>query len=314
MPLFIPPQLATPTQVAPDGPDWLHEIKLDGYRMACRLGADGEPVFLSRQGKDWSTDLSELRDAMRTLGPRGLYVDGEIAIRMPDGRTNFGALQDALSGGARAGLTYFAFDLLHEGETSLVDRPLEIRKQRLAELLSELPQSSCVAFVDHISGQGPAMLESARRLGLEGIISKRAQSPYRSGRTSSWMKIKCKRRQEFVVGGFTLRKGQTDSVGSLVCGYYDDHNDLRCVGRVGTGFTDATARSLYTFLGAQRRIPCPFVGQLTPEVTRGAAWVAPEVVVEVEFTAWTDDGQTRHAVFMGVRRDKAPTSVRREES
>jgi bifunctional non-homologous end joining protein LigD len=325
----VPPQLATPASQAPTGDGWIHEIKLDGYRMACRIA--GEDVrFLSRRELDWTADLPELAGAARQLGgpasPRGVvaYLDGEVAFRAPDGRTRFGALQNALAGGAREGLTYFAFDLLHLGGESLVALPLIERKARLTALFAGAPAEARgrMSAVTHVRGQGPAVLESARRLGLEGIVSKRLDQPWRPGRGTGWLKIKCKRRQEFVVAGFTARNARTATatamatgqvpVGALLCGYYDPSGRLWCAGRVGSGFTDRALELLGVELRALQVDRSPFDGGIPAEVARGAHWVRPKLVAEVEFTEWTDDGQIRHGVFLGLRSDKPADEVRRE--
>jgi len=324
-PLFVPPQLATPASQAPTGDAWIHEIKLDGYRMACRIAGD-DVRFLSRRELDWTADLPELAGAARRLGgpasPRTIsaYLDGEVAFRAPDGRTRFGALQNALAGGAREGLTYFAFDLLHLGDQSLVELPLIERKARLTALFAGAPAEALgrMSAVTHVRGQGPAVLESARRLGLEGIVSKRLDRPWRAGRGTGWLKIKCKRRQEFVVAGFTARNGRSATaagpvqVGALLCGYHDPSGRLCCAGRVGSGFTDRELDLLGVELRALQVDRSPFDGGIPPEVARGAHWVRPKLVAEVEFTEWTDDGQIRHGVFLGLRSDKPAEEVGRE--
>jgi bifunctional non-homologous end joining protein LigD len=329
LPGFVPPQLATPASRAPTGDGWIHEIKLDGYRMACRIAGD-DVRFLSRRELDWTADLPELAGAARRLGgeapprPLAAYLDGEVAFRAPDGRTRFGALQNALAGGAREGLTYFAFDLLHLGGESLAELPLIERKARLAELFAGAPAETLgrMSAVTHVLGQGPAVLESARRLGLEGIVSKRLDQPSRSGRGTGWLKIKCKRRQEFVVAGFTARNDRAASsraaaagqvrVGALLCGYHDHAGRLCCAGRVGSGFSDRDLELLAVQLRALQADRSPFDGGIPPEVARGAHWVQPKLVAEVEFTEWTDDGQVRHGVFLGLRSDKPAKDVRRE--
>ncbi|MES1208188.1 MAG: non-homologous end-joining DNA ligase, partial [Pseudomonadota bacterium] len=240
------PQLATAATAPPAGDDWMHEIKLDGYRIGCVID-DGTVTLWSRAGNDWTENFPEIRAAAARLSAKNAVLDGEIAVVLPDGRTNFHALQRALAGGARGGLTYFAFDLLAlDGEDTAV-LPIERRKERLARLIGAAAPGLPIRYSDHVIGDGPAVFAQACRMGLEGVVSKRRGQPYRPGRSSGWLKVKGEARQEFVIGGFVDRGGAPrgraaaatavpgGEVGALLCGTYADDGRLLFAGKVGTG-------------------------------------------------------------------------------
>ena len=308
-------QLATLTSPAPAGDDWLHEIKLDGYRIGCRVDGGtgvGRVRLLGRRGSEWTDKFPEIREAAARLPVTTAFLDGEVAVADQKGQTHFQLLQEALAGGSRVGLVYFAFDLLHHDGRDLTGLPLERRKQALEALLKPLSEALPLRAVSHIVGNGPAVFEQACQLGLEGIISKRRDQSYRPGRGTGWLKIKCALRQELVVGGFTLPKGTRNGIGALYCGYPDDQGRLRFAGKVGTGFSERVAVALRKQLDALARPSCPFDPPPDREFLKDAVWVRPELVVEVRFANWTGDGRLRHASFEGVRPDVNPADVRRE--
>jgi len=305
------PQLAELAAVAPSGDGWLHEIKLDGYRMGCRID-HGAVRLLGRSGTDWGDKFPEVIRAAAELPVETALLDGEVAVLDAAGKSHFADLQQLLSGGPRAGLCYFVFDVLHLNGEDLASRPLLERKQRVHELLPGAPAQGPLRAVDHIVGNGPAVFAQARRMGLEGIVSKRAADPYRSGRGPGWLKIKTAARQELAVGGFTHPKGQRTGVGALLLGHYDEAGTFRYAGKVGTGFTEPVALDLRRRLEPLVRDACPFVPQPERLISRDATWVEPALVVEVRFSNWTPDGRLRHASFEGLRLDKPARSVRRE--
>src|SRR4051812_24115180 len=224
-------QLATLVDEAPEGPEWLHEQKFDGYRMLA--DKQGKTVkLLSRRFKDWTPQFQPIADAIAKLPHDRLVLDGEVCVLLPDGRTSFQALQNALSG-QRAALVYFAFDVLAIDRENVAKLPLEQRKARLKELL---PASGPLRFSDHVTGSGAAFFALACEQGLEGIISKRKDKPYVPGRGMSWVKTKCLLRQELVIAGFTEPEGSRSGFGSLLLGYYEG-GKLRYAGKVGTGFS-----------------------------------------------------------------------------
>lgn len=317
LPLTFEPQLATAVSEAPAGAAWLHEIKLDGYRLGCRIEA-GTVTLLTRQGHDWTKSFPELAAAAARLPARAALLDGEAVVMRPDGRSSFHALQQALAGGPRAGLAYAVFDLLHLDGEDIAALPIEERKRRLADLIRRAPDGLAVRYSDHAIGNGPAMFAEACRLGLEGIVSKQLGAPYRSGRSGAWLKVKGVFRQEVVIGGYTERGGDARSagpgaeVGALLCGTYDDAGHLRFAGKVGTGFSAQVAAELRRRLDENTRALCPFQPRPSGPSVRGARWVEPVLVVEVAFSGWTDEGLLRHSSYLGLRSDKDAREVRRE--
>ena len=308
------PQLATLVKQPPSGDEWLHEIKFDGYRIGCRI-RNGRATLISRNGKDWTHAFPEVAAAAARLGVRDALIDGEVAMVLPDGRTSFQSLQHALTsdprpGAGRASLVYFVFDLLRlEGER-LDLLPLDERKARLRKLVGRR-KSGRIRYAEHVVGRGEAFFEQACRVGVEGIISKRRDLPYREGRHGGWVKTKCTLRQEFVIGGFTDPEGMRAGLGALVIGYYEGDR-LVFSGKVGTGFTHTVALDLRRRLDAIERKACPFTPPPPGTLGRHAHWVKPALVCEVEFTEWTGDGKIRHPSFQGLRVDKKPRQVVRE--
>jgi bifunctional non-homologous end joining protein LigD len=298
------PQLATQAEAAPAGEGWLHELKYDGYRIGVRLD-EGDVQLVSRRGKNWTAQFPELVAAAKKLKATQALVDGEAAIVLDNGKTSFQALQNFF-GGDRRGLTYFAFDLLFLDGEDLRGRPLEERKERLATLVRESGKS-LIRLSEHVAGHGPAFFAEARRLGLEGIVSKQRGQPYKGGRTTSWLKLKCVREQELVIGGFTEPEGSRDGFGALLLGVYAGER-LAFAGKVGTGFTVKVARELRKRLDGLEQKACPFDPPPTgPD--RLARWVKPVLVAQVKFGEWTHDGKIRHSAFLGLREDKDPREV-----
>ncbi len=305
------PQLATLVGSAPAGDRWLHEVKYDGYRIGCFIEG-GQIRLVSRNGHDWTGNFGEIVEAAKLLGVKRALLDGEAAILLGDGRTSFQALQNAFSGGSRAGLVYFAFDLLHlEGE-DLAPLPLEERKAALQSILARAGAQDRIRYADHVLDDGEAVLREACRLGLEGIVSKRRDEPYRPGRNDGWLKAKCIRRQEFVIGGFTDPEGSRAGIGALLVGVHRG-GTLRFAGKVGTGFTQKLAAGLRRRLDAIEQGECPFDPRPAGPLGRRAHWVRPELVGEVTFSEWTTDGRIRHPSFQGLREDKRPAEVMAEE-
>ena len=306
-PDFVTPQLATLVDEAPVTDDWVHEIKYDGYRMLCRV-ADGECRMFSRNGKDWTDSFPTVAAAMARLPVATAWIDGEVVATDEKGRSSFQLLQNALSEGATA-LAYYAFDLMYLDGYDLREAALLERKQLLAKVLQG---SSGVRFSEHMEGSGKEVLAQACRLGLEGIVSKRANSTYQGKRSGSWVKTKCAQRQEMVIGGYTDPQGSRSGFGALLLGYYDEAKQLRYAGKVGTGFTAATLESLHDKLRKLATDRPAFVDPPTGAEGRRAHWVRPTLVAEVTFTEWTNDGTLRHPSFQGLREDKKARDVVRE--
>jgi bifunctional non-homologous end joining protein LigD len=305
------PQLARLVKRPPEGNEWLHEMKFDGYRIGCRIDRR-DVTLISRNGKDWSEAFPEICEAARSLGVGSALIDGEVAILTPDGRTSFQELQNAFSGGSRAGLVYFVFDLLHAGGENLLQGPLEERKAELLRLVGKPSQRSRLRYSEHVVGHGAHMFSEACRLGLEGIISKRRDAPYKPGRSDAWVKTKCVQRQEFVIGGFTDPEGSRQGIGALLVGVHEPDGRLVFAGKVGTGFSTAVAMDLRKRLERIEQDESPFTSSPKGWLGKHAHWTAPRLVAEVAFTEWTSEGKIRHPSFQGLRSDKKPQEVRRE--
>jgi len=301
-------QLAQLVDEAPDGPEWIHEQKFDGYRIVA--DKQGTKVRLySRRFNDWTAEFPTIVEAVAKLSCERALLDGEVAAVLPDGRTSFQALQNAFSGGG-ANLAYFVFDLLRVDGDDLTALPLVERKARLHKLLGKKPR--VLRYSDHVEGSGKKFFELACKQGLEGIISKRRDSKYTGGRGGAWLKTKCLLRQELVIAGYTDPEGARNHIGSLLVGYYD-HGKLVYAGKVGTGFTQKLLVELKALVDPLVTTKCPFASEPPRAWTGpGRHWVQPKLVGEVAFSEWTADGRLRHPSFQGLRRDKAATDVVRE--
>lgn len=309
LPKFVEPALATLVDEVPDGDGWLFEVKLDGYRAIAAASGERAVVY-TRSGLDWTDRYPAIARALRRLGLDGVLLDGEIVAVDAAGRSDFSALHRALERGGTADLSYFVFDLLAAGGEDLRRRPLTERKRRLRALLGDAGRAGPVYFTDHVEGDGAAMLEMLCRSGHEGVVAKRANAPYRSGRSRSWLKVKCGRDQEFVVVGWSPST-TSRAFSSLLLGARDG-DALRYVGRVGSGFSESDLDTIGSRLAALARKTPAVEGDIPAPVRRGARWVRPELVVQVAFAEFTGDGLIRHGRFVGLREDKPARSVRRE--
>ncbi len=306
MPERLVPQLATPADTAPDGPEWLHEIKYDGYRLLARIER-GEVRLSTRNGLDWTPKFPVLARSLAALPVASALIDGELVALAADGTTSFGELQDGIAGGDTSGLVFFAFDLLYRDGYDLTGATLDDRKAALAQIVQR-EAGETVRYSDHQEGRGPDFFRHACRYGLEGTIAKRRDRPYRPGRSTDWRKIKCVKRDEFVVIGFTAPSGTRHGFGALVLGYYDREGGLRYAGRVGTGFNDAQLSDLRHRLDGLARPDPPAV--LPQGVsTKGVHWTEPRLVAELRYAGWTADAMLRHPVFQGLREDKSAADV-----
>ena len=302
------PQLATAAaEPASDGA-WLSEIKLDGYRLLAFK--DGDSVRLvTRNGLDWTHRMAAVARVVGETTPRALLLDGELVALRPDGRSSFPDLQAALSDGRTDGLFFYAFDLLHLDGWDLRPCRLDARKAALAGLSI---WNDLLRYSDHVAGDAAPVRREACAMGLEGVIAKRADAPYRAGRGADWLKLKCQNREEFVVVGWTPPSGSRSGIGALHLGFHDAAGALHYVGAVGTGFDDKTLAALRKRLDPMKA-PSPDAMLLTAERPDSKiTWVRPELVAEVSFTGWSGAGRVRHAVFLGLREDKAGGEVVRE--
>jgi bifunctional non-homologous end joining protein LigD len=309
-PDFISPQLALEATAPPATADWLHELKLDGYRIQARKSKN-KVRLLTRKGLDWTHRMPAVATATAALPTDSCTLDGEVVVLGPDGNSNFADLQASFQNDEAHPLTYFVFDLLHLEGHNTRNLPLRDRKNLLAEILSS-SQDENLRLSEDIAGDGPTIFHHACDLHAEGIISKRADAPYRSSRSSDWLKSKCLREQEFVIAGYTLSTEGPDRIGSLLLGYYENKK-LIYAGRTGTGFTQKLKRDLLTQL-SKLHIPKPAVDKISTADRRGALWIKPSLVAQVRFATWTSENLVRQAAFLGLREDKSPTEVVREEA
>ncbi len=308
-PPFVDPELATLVSEPPEGADWIHEVKLDGYRILARIDA-GRATLWTRRGKDWTALLPDIAGALGDLPVTRAWLDGEVVFMRRGRPSSFQELQNAMGSGSRH-VVYVAFDLLHLDALDLRARPLLERKALLARLIGR--DGAAVRAGRHVRGSGRRAHAEACRRGFEGIVSKRASAPYRSGRGRDWLKCKCIARQEFVIGGFTRPAGSRVGLGALLLGVHDARR-LVYVGRVGTGFTDRSLRDLVARLTPIEQTEPPFSPPPRGAEAAGVRWVRPELVAEVAFTEWTADGRLRHPSFQGLRTDKPAREIVRERA
>jgi bifunctional non-homologous end joining protein LigD len=312
LPEALSPQLATLVKDTPSGEDWLHEIKFDGYRILATYSG-GEVRLLTRNGNDWTSKYPAVARAMKRLPLERSILDGEVVVLLPDGTTDFQALQNVMSGIDEGYLVDYLFDLPFLQGYDLRQVPLIQRKQLLKLVLEAFPgEDSHLRYSDHIRGKGHTVFNHACRFALEGTVSKQVDSPYESRRAPTWVKVKCIKRQEFVIGGYTDPSGSRPYFGALLLGYYKDGELVYC-GKAGTGFDNESLMRISKQLQALEQDDPPFRDLPEDSPARGVHWIRPELVAEIEFANWTGDGMLRQPSFQGLRQDKAPESVGREE-
>ena len=307
LPDFVQPQLATLVDSPPAG-DWRYEVKFDGYRILARLEADDVRLF-TRNGHDWSARMPRQVAALKALGVQSAWLDGEVVVFAENGVADFQALQNAFDTAHDESISYHLFDMPFLGGQDLRQLPLHARRQALRELL-EHAEGETLKFSEDFDVPVEALLESACDLQLEGLIGKRADSPYVGRRSDDWIKLKCKRRQEFVIVGYTEPKGSRSAFGALLLALHDkDGGELRYAGKVGTGFTATTLQSIHARLKPLEIAKPAFARPPTGAEARGVHWLEPTLLAEVAYAQMTREGIVRHSVFHGLRDDKPATAI-----
>jgi bifunctional non-homologous end joining protein LigD len=299
-PVRLDVQLAKQVDIAPDGDRWLHEIKFDGYRL---VGfRDGNRVWLrTRKMLDWTKRFPELVAAILSLPNDQFVIDGEVVALLPSGVSSFSELQQTLSAGTSGKLVYEVFDLLYASGQSLSNVPLLERKQCLHDLVHTGPTGR-IRYVDHVVGDGPIFYEQCRKLGLEGVVSKRIDGTYVKGRTATWLKVKGIQRDDFVIGGYTLSTSRHRGLRALLVGMRSAE-DFQYVGSVGAGFSEVTIANLLSSLEKLDAAQSPFANHGPRQAERGTRWIRPELVAAVQYSGRTSDDRLRHPVFLGLRDD-----------
>jgi bifunctional non-homologous end joining protein LigD len=307
LPTFLEPSLASPCDKPPSGPKWIHEIKHDGYRIQARINGR-ETRLLTRKALDWTARFRSIADALPELGLASALIDGEVVVEDETGMTSLNNLQADLKVGRRDRFRYYVFDLLYCEGYDLAKAALIDRKRLLQDIVASLPASSPIRFSEHLEADGPTMLEHSCRFGLEGIISKRSDLPYRGGRGEHWLKAKCQQSQEFVILGYVASTAASRAVGALALGYYSD-GQLVYAGRVGTGWSADVATSLYAELDKIKTTKPALRKALPAGAEKGLVWTEPRLVCAVEYRDWTHDGLIRQSSFKGLREDKPAQEI-----
>ncbi|MFD4836542.1 DNA ligase D [Achromobacter sp. NPDC058515] len=311
LPRLLKPQLATLVDGVPrHAEDWLYEMKFDGYRLLTRI--DGADVRLyTRNGHDWSARLPHLVEAFRGLPAKSAWVDGEIVILGQNGVPSFQALQNAFDGERTQDIVFYAFDLPFIGGRDLRREPLRVRRALLAQLMETAEDDERLRFSEAFDAAPADLVASACKMGLEGIMAKRQSAPYVSRRTDSWVKVKCAKRQEFAIVGYTAPKGERVGLGALLLAVHEADGKLRYAGKVGTGFDDQGLAGLQKRLARMQTDEKPVAGGIAG---KDVHWVRPELIAEVSFGDWTSSGHIRHSVFRGLRQDKPLRAISREKA
>jgi DNA ligase D-like protein (predicted ligase) len=315
LPKFVPPQLSQPVETPPSGPQWVHEIKLDGYRMAARID-NGRVQLLTRTGLDWTAKYPSAIAALANVNVKTAYLDGELCGVDESGLPSFAHTQAATDGERGVHLVYYAFDILHIAGWDVSNLSLIERKALLEPLVVGKPG---LQYNGHDTGDGEVILKHAGKLGFEGVVSKTIDAPYAPGNRGLWRKAKALNRQEFVIVGWSDPEGSRPHLGALLLGYYSDDGKLIYAGRVGTGMPDKVLADLRRRLDSLARARPP-LSILPPRKTRFGSplvlsrvhWVEPKLVAEITYLTWTADKLLRHTVYVGLREDKPADQVRLE--
>lgn len=312
LPEALKPQLATLVETVPDG-DWRYEIKFDGYRIMARID-NGAVKLITRNGHDWTSKMPRQAEALASLGLESAWLDGEVIVANEEGVPDFQALQNAFDSGRSGNIVFYVFDIPYLNGMDLREVALEDRRFALAEVMKR-SEDEILRYSEDFAESAETMLNSACQMRLEGLIGKLAGSTYVSRRSGTWIKLKCKHRQEFVVVGYTEPKGTRSAFGALLLGLHDaDSGDLKYAGKVGTGFNEKTLRSIYSQLGPLEVKKPAVMNPPTGFEAKGVHWLKPELLAEIAYAEITKDGSVRHAVFHGLRNDKPAKAIVEERA
>jgi len=313
LPEQLKPELATLVEKAPGG-EWSYEIKFDGYRIMARID-HGEVQLFTRNGHDWTHKLPKQAEALAALGLESAWLDGEMVVADEQGVPDFQALQNAFDSGRSGAILYYLFDIPYLNGVDLREVPVEERRAALATVLKP-NEDPLLRFSDAFGEEPEALLNSACQMRMEGLIGKRLGSPYVSRRSSDWIKLKCKHRQEFVVVGFTdPQRFRAIAFGALLLGLHDrDNGELRYAGKVGTGFNETTLKHIHEQLKPLQTKKPSVVNPPTGFDAKGVHWLKPTLLAEVAFAEMTKEGSVRHAVFHGLRDDKPAEDITEERA
>jgi bifunctional non-homologous end joining protein LigD len=300
----IKPQLLTMASQPPAGDNWLHEIKFDGYRLMVRID-QGHITLFTKNGYDWTRRMPVLAKELLSLPVRSAWIDGEVVVQDENGRPLFASLQSAFSSGKTDALTFFAFDLLFANGRDLRSLAIEKRRARLSKIFNQV-ELEHARLSETLNVDPRDLLHNICALEMEGIVCKRAGSPYASERNGNWVKVKCSPRQEFIIVGYTRAAG---GIGSLLIGLHNDQGQLVYAGRVRSGFDSRSLKVLFGRLSALQQNKSPLV--VPPKLAKGltVVWVAAQLVCEVKYAEITLKGRARHGVFLGLREDKPASEV-----
>ncbi|BEV15422.1 DNA ligase D [Herbaspirillum sp. DW155] len=315
MPETVEVQLATLVDSAPQGDEWLSELKFDGYRGLCRI-QNGKAAIYTREGLDWSHRWPVLVEALGRLPVEQAWIDGEVVALDAEGHISFEALQNLVRGDRQQAngirLALYAFDLLYLNGHDVRELPLRQRKELLREIIPGSDEQGLLLYSEHIAGHADEVFRHACQHGMEGIVVKRADAAYSGRRDRNWLKVKCEHRQEFVIAGYTEPAGQRSGFGAILVGVHDEQGQLRYAGRVGTGFDDRLLGSMLKRFHRLEQDRPAFVNPPAGQQRRGVHWLKPELVAEVKFAQWTQAGILRHGSFVALREDKEPEDIVRE--
>ncbi|MCY1713663.1 DNA ligase D [Caproiciproducens galactitolivorans] len=304
-------QLAKLVNTVPEGDDWLYELKYDGYRILAYLEGSSARL-ITRNGSDYTNRFQSVASSLLDWAAgRAMVLDGEMVVTDASGKTDFQALQNYIKNPTGKNLTYIVFDLLALDGGDLRERRLSKRKETLEALMKNAPKNLC--YSQHVSGNGKESFAAACKAGLEGIVGKKADSVYSGTRNGDWVKLKCGKRQEFVIGGYTLSDKKTSGVSSLLLGVYEG-DELIYAGRAGTGLSGRAVKELEVEFESRKRTEPPFKLAPKPRSNEKITWLEPELVAEIQFAEWTEEDLLRHASFKGLRTDKNPRDIKREKA